>query len=57
MFSNRFQRQIVISAHAAIRMKERDIGEAMLLEVVDLGETRYKDASPSVGIQGIPGTA
>lgn len=45
MFSNRFQRQIVISAHAAIRMKERDISEAMLLEVVDLGETRYKDAT------------
>ena len=45
MFSNRFQRQVVISAHAAIRMKERDISEAMLLEVVDLGETRYKDAT------------
>ncbi len=28
-----------------MRMKERDISEAMLLEVIDLGETRYKDAT------------
>lgn len=45
MFSNRFQRHVVISAHAQIRMKERDISEVMLLEVIDSGETRYKDAT------------
>jgi hypothetical protein len=45
MFSNRFQRPIVISIHARIRMDERDISEAMLLEVIDFGDTRYKDAT------------
>ena len=44
MFSNRFQRLVVISSHAKIRMTERDISEAMLLEVIDSGDTRYKDA-------------
>ena len=45
MFSNRFQRLVVISSHAKIRMDERDISEAMLLEVIDSGDTRYKDAT------------
>lgn len=45
MFSNRFQRAVVISAHAKIRMSERDISEAMLLEVIDSGDTRYKDTT------------
>lgn len=45
MFSNRFQRPIVISSHAKIRMVERDISEVMLLEVIDSGDTRYKDAT------------
>lgn len=45
MFSTRFQRLVVISGHAKIRMAERDISEAMLLEVIDSGETRYKDSS------------
>ena len=45
MFSNRFQRPIVISSHAKIRMAEREISEAMLLEVIDSGDTRYKDAT------------
>ena len=45
MFSIRFQCSVVISNHAKIRIIERDITEAMLLEVIDSGETRYKDAS------------
>ena len=45
MFSNRFQRPIVISSHARMRMVERDVSEAMLLEVIDSGDTRYKDAT------------
>ena len=45
MFSNRFQRPIVISSHARMRMAERDISEAMLLDVIDSGNTRYKDAT------------
>ncbi|MDD5057702.1 MAG: DUF4258 domain-containing protein [Sideroxydans sp.] len=34
-----------MSSHAKIRMVERDISEAMLLEVIDSGDTRYKDAA------------
>lgn len=45
MYSNRFQRPIVISGHAKIRMTEREISEAMLLEVIDSGDTRYKDTT------------
>ncbi len=45
MFSTRFQRLVVISSHARIRMTERGINEATLLEVIDSGETRYKDAT------------
>lgn len=45
MFSSRFQLPVVISSHAKIRMAERDISEAMLLEVIDFGEARYKDAT------------
>lgn len=45
MFSTRFQRPIVLSTHAKIRMEEREISEAMLLEVIDSGDTRYKDST------------
>lgn len=45
MLSTRFQRLVVISGHAKIRMTERDISEVILLEVIDSGETRYKDSS------------
>lgn len=45
MFSIRFQRPVVVSSHAKIRMTERDISEVMLLEVIDSGDARYKDAT------------
>ena len=45
MFSVRFQLPVVLSNHAKIRMVERDISAAMLLEVIDSGDTRYKDAT------------
>jgi Domain of unknown function (DUF4258) len=45
MFSLRFNRPVVISTHARIRMAERNIGEDMLLEILDSGEARYKDAT------------
>ena len=45
MFSQRFQRPVVVSAHARIRMTEREISDSMLLEVIDSGETRYKDTT------------
>lgn len=45
MFSTRFQRDIVITRHAQMRMQARGIGEALLLEVIESGETRYRDAA------------
>jgi hypothetical protein len=38
-----FERPIVFSSHAKNRMIEREICEEMLLEVIDSGDTRYKD--------------
>lgn len=43
MFSVRFQRSVIVTRHARIRMAERDIPDAMLLDVIDFGETRYRD--------------
>ena len=45
MFSNRYKLPVVISAHAKIRMVERNVSDAMLLEVIDSGEARYKDST------------
>ena len=43
MFSIRFQRQIIVTRHARGRMVERNISDEILLEVIDSGETRYRD--------------
>ena len=43
MFSNRFDRTIQVTEHARMRMKERSIDDAMLLDLIETGETRYKD--------------
>ena len=45
MFSSRLQRTLVLTSHARERMAERDITEEMLMEVIDLGETRYRDST------------
>ncbi len=45
MFSVRFSRAVVITRHARIRMVERDISEVMLLDVIDSGDTLYKDST------------
>lgn len=45
MFSTRFLRIIVITRHAQMRMDERGINEALLLDVIDSGETRYRDTT------------
>jgi len=36
---------IVITRHAQMRMDERGINEALLLDVIDSGEMRYRDAT------------
>jgi hypothetical protein len=43
MFSQRFQRSIVLTRHAVLRMVERNISNEQLLEVIDTGDTKYKD--------------
>jgi hypothetical protein len=44
MRSERFQRVVAVTRHARQRMQERDIDDARLLDLIDSGETRYKDA-------------
>jgi hypothetical protein len=43
MFSVRFQRPVVITRHARERMAERGVSDPLLLEVIDHGDTRYRD--------------
>ena len=45
MFSVRFQRVVVLTRHARERMAERMVSDVMLLEVIDHGETRYRDST------------
>ena len=43
MFSERFGKPIVITDHARERMAARAISEALLLDMTETGEVRYKD--------------
>lgn len=43
MFSVRFNKAIVITQHAQLRMRQRAISVAELQEVIDHGDTRFKD--------------
>jgi len=43
MFSNRFNRTIIITKHAQIRMVERGISEVDLLDIVETGSTKFSD--------------
>lgn len=43
MHSRRFDRPVILTRHAALRMQERNISATDLLAVIDTGETRYKD--------------
>jgi hypothetical protein len=45
MNSQRFQRPVIVTRHAAQRCAERGISETQLLDIIDTGETRYRDAS------------
>lgn len=45
MFSTRFHRIVVVTRHARNRMVERNITEAMLIDILDHGETRYRDST------------
>jgi hypothetical protein len=54
LFSQRFQREVCITHHAAVRLLERDISEALLLEVIDTGETRYRDETHLWAFKSFP---
>jgi len=43
MFSERFQLTIQVTRHAAQRMVERNMDEAMLLDLLETGAVKYKD--------------
>ncbi len=43
MYSTRFNRPLILTRHAIQRMKERNISEHELLEVVDTGDCKFKD--------------
>ena len=45
MYSFRFGRQVIVTRHAAQRMAERNVTDALLLRLIDEGNTRYRDAS------------
>ena len=45
MHSERFNRPIIITSHAQLRMIERDITEVMLIDIVDTGTEKYSDES------------
>ena len=45
MRSVRFNRPIVVTRHAAQRMAERSVPDALLLRLIDEGDTRYSDES------------
>ena len=43
LFSQRFNRRIRVTRHAASRMTERHIDTGTLVEVVETGQVRYSD--------------
>ncbi len=43
--SARFGMDVVVTDHARDRMKKRDVSDAVLQQVVENGEVKYKDAS------------
>lgn len=45
MFSNRFGREIVVTQHALARMNERGIDNALLVDLIETGQARYKDSA------------
>jgi len=45
MFSQRFQRHIQITRHARMRMLERGMDDALVLDVIETGTAKYKDAT------------
>jgi hypothetical protein len=43
LFSQRFERRIIVTRHARLRMAERNIDDQILVDIIDHGETRFRD--------------
>lgn len=55
MASARFARSVVLTLHARRRMLERDVPEAMVLDVVETGTAKWKDATHGWLFTTVPG--
>lgn len=55
MFSVRFQRLVVLTQHAKVRMGQRSISMDELLVVIDTGDTRFKDDTHLWTFKNLPG--
>ncbi len=55
MFSVRFQRLVVLTQHAKVRMGQRSISMDELLVVIDTGDTRFKDDTHLWAFKNLPG--
>jgi hypothetical protein len=55
MFSVRFNKAVVITQHAQLRMRQRAISVAELQEVIDHGATRFKDETHLWVYMDLPG--
>ena len=55
MFSVRFQRLVVLTQHAKVRMGQRSISMDELLVVIATGDTRFKDDTHLWAFKNLPG--
>ncbi len=55
MFSVRFQRPVVMTHHARVRMAQRFISTDELLVVIATGNTRFKDDTHLWAFMSLPG--
>ena len=55
MQSLRFGCPVIVTRHAAQRMAERSVSDALLLRVIDEGAIRYKDATHLWAWLDVPG--
>lgn len=44
MYSRRFDRPVLVTQHARRRMAQRGVDEMLLLDLIETGEVRHKDA-------------
>ena len=55
MFSVRFDKAVVITQHAQLKMRQRAISVAELQDVIDHGDTRFKDETHLWVFMDLPG--